>query len=177
MKKLVSLALVLMLSLCLIAQGEIVGNTYDNPQFGILASFPDGWKLQTSLDEPSTELGATFELLSAEDASGIENFSINVIALGSLAAQFPDDVILDAVQENITSAYADINMSPTFERVTLNVMGSEYDTLLIVTDVYGMMTMVQRYVVVIKGEYAIEFTATGFSEESTLSMFDSITLY
>ena len=178
MKKLFAVVLALILALSACAVGEAVGSIYLNPDFNLMVAMPSDWTIATSKDlgegdELPRELSATYNLMQGTAGDGVENFIVDVLFMGSLASIMTEETLLDAVVNNITSSYAELGFTATSEHETIEFMGETHDTLLFTVNVYGI-NLIQRYAVVLSGEYAIEFTATGWSADTTLSMMNAV---
>ena len=181
MKKLFALVLALVLALSAAALGEAYGNLYINSDFGLMVSLPTGWTIQTSKDlgegsAPGTELGSTYTLMQGTDKDGIENFIVNTITVGAYSAIMSEDLLLTTVEGNLAEQYKQLGFTPVVSRETIYFLGEIHDSLLLSVAAYGM-TITQRYAVIVDGQYGIEFTATGLSAESTLTMMNGVSKY
>ncbi|MBQ3669145.1 MAG: hypothetical protein II920_07965 [Clostridia bacterium] len=175
MKKLVSLALVLMLSLCLIAQGEIVGNTYINTGIGFTVTAPEGWSfVDGDADMPGNEEGASCTLVTLQDADAINNMLVMATNMGSLSAFITEDMLLSATEEQVDSQYAEYGFTVNSKHETFVVLGGEHDSVVLTMSLYGI-DMVQRYVIVKVDNIMVEIVATGSSVEEVDYMISCVT--
>ena len=175
MKKLVSLALVLMLSLCLIAQGEIVGNTYINTGIGFTVTAPEGWSfVDGDADMPGDEEGASCTLVTLQDADEINNMLVMCTNMGSLSPYISEQMLLDATEEQVNTQYAEYGFNITAAHEDIVVMGGEHGSVVLTMSLFGI-EMVQRYVIVKVDSIMVEIVATGSSVEEVDYMISCVT--
>lgn len=152
--------------------GTATVNTYENSYFGYRITLPDGYVFCASeLGSPETAMalvnsGAGITIIEAESTTGIANMNI---ILTNGATGYTEKSVLE---EGMADVKANLSEGITLNKIEIlnkKVAGSKHD-ILATSVTIGEVTISQRQVVLINGDYGMFITFSGADDAEADAM-------
>ena len=152
--------------------GTATVNTYENSYFGHRITLPDGYVFCASeLGSPETAMalvnsGAGITIIEAESTTGIANMNI---ILTNGATGYTEKSVLD---EGMADVKANLSEGITLNKIEIlnkKVAGSKHD-ILATSVTIGEVSISQRQVVLINGDYGMFITFSGADDAEADAM-------
>jgi hypothetical protein len=152
--------------------GTATVNTYENSYFGHRITLPDGYVFCASeLGSPETAMalvnsGAGITIIEAESTTGIANMNI---ILTNGATGYTEKSVLE---EGMADVKANLSEGITLNKIEIlnkKVAGSKHD-ILATSVTIGEVTISQRQVVLINGDYGMFITFSGADDAEADAM-------